>query len=93
MQGLQHQNRGHHRRRDRRPPLPRRKQVLKILITEQLLPTSSEEPEHAVLGDQMTNQSARVQKLTIHPLHTLHEPILPAQRHILGRHADYSAPS
>jgi hypothetical protein len=41
----------------------------------------------------MSDQCFRVQKFPIHPLHTLHEPIFPAQANIPGRHADYSADS
>ena len=93
MQGLQHQNRGHHRRRDRRPSPPRREQVLELLIGEHILAMGSEKREHAAFGHQMTDQSLRVQQFPIRPLHTLHEPILPAQAHIPGRHADCSAPS
>jgi len=41
----------------------------------------------------MTDQCLRIQKFPIHPLHTLHEPIFPAQANIPERRAVYSAPS
>jgi hypothetical protein len=93
MQSLQHQNRGHHRRRDRGPPLARGKQILELPIGKHLLAVLGQEREHAPRRNQMTDQSRRVQKLPIHPLHTLHETILPAQTHNRERHADYSAAS
>jgi hypothetical protein len=89
MQGLQHQN----RRRDRRPPPPRREQILKLPIGEHIPAMSSEKREHAALRYQMPDQRPRVQQLPIHPLHTLHQHILPAQHHNPGRHADCSAAS
>jgi hypothetical protein len=52
-----------------------------------------QERKHAALSHQMTDQSLRVQQLPIHPLHTQHEPIFPAQTDTPPRHADYSAAS
>ena len=93
MQGLQHQDRGHHRRRDRRPSQPRPEQVLELLIAEHILAMCGKEREHAALRHQMTDQCLRVQQFPIRPLHTLHGPILPVQSDIPKRRADYSAPS
>lgn len=78
MQRLQHQNRGHHRRRDRRPTLPRREQVLKLVVTEQILAMISQKREHAARCHQMPHQGLSIQQIPIRPLHTLHEPNFPS---------------
>ncbi|MGH3901973.1 MAG: hypothetical protein ACRDTA_27720 [Pseudonocardiaceae bacterium] len=62
-------------------------------IREHILAMLGQEREHTPRRNQMTDQSLRVQKLPVDTLHTLHEPILPAQSNTPGQRADYSAPS
>ena len=93
MQALQHQDRPHHRRRDRWPALTRTEKVLEHHIREQILPMPGQELEHAALSDQMTHQSLRVQQLPVRSLHTLHRKISKPNRRTPHTTPDYSAAS
>jgi len=79
VQSLQHQRRGDHIDRDRRPATPRREQVIKQGGREQDPTLISQQPEHRPLLDQMTSHGLSVKKLTLIKRTTLHTTIVSAR--------------
>ncbi len=76
LQGLEHHHRCHHIGRHRRSAPPRRKQILKQRVREQLMATISQEREQRTLRHQMPTQTRRVQELGVRIARTLHTPSL-----------------
>ena len=78
MQGLQHDHRGDHVRRDRRTTPPAREQIGEQLIGEQLPPMPGQEREHPARRQQVPGHRLHIQDLALRISPSLHHHIVPA---------------
>ena len=93
VQGLQHNHRRDHVRRDRRATAPAREQIGEQLIREQLPPMPGQEREHPTRRQQMPSHRLHIQNLALRISPSLHHHIVPAADEQTGPTRDCSAPS
>ncbi|CCQ46225.1 hypothetical protein ARTSIC4J27_2185 [Pseudarthrobacter siccitolerans] len=96
LQGLQHQHRADHRRRNRRPAPARRKQILHHRIREQPPPVPGQKSEDTARSQQLTGQRLHIQIPALRILASLHKTSLnhqPQQSSRRARPANISAVS